>query len=270
MAAKPLIIAIANQKGGVAKTTTCECLAAALHKKGAEVLVIDLDVQANLSTYAGAVSGPTVYNVLTTDKNRMMDIGETIQRLPWFDLCPSSKDEMGNIEAELNKNPIAAMFTLRDRLEKSPAISKYNVVLMDCPPNLSYLVVNALCVADVCLIPANRDLGSKEGIEGLLDLIKSVQDRLNKKLQVAGIVLTRTNARTKIGQKISGEIDAMAKECGYKVFNTQIRQCVTIDQAHDDRKNVIYQYPSCNISLDYTSLAEEFIKEFATQLMLRR
>lgn len=261
-------ICVANQKGGCGKTTTSECLGAALHLRNYRVLVVDLDAQGNLSTYAGAkgVSDESVPNVATVLR-RKCKMADAIQKLPYFDVCPSNKDGMSMIETELSQNVMVGLQRLKKALDT--VANDYDAIILDCPPNLGLLVSSALIASDTLLIPAECETGSIEGIKKVAELMKDARDGFNPDLTIAGVLRTRVNPQTNNHRKASQDITALTQEIGCNLFATEIRQSVRLQEAHQSSEgkgaNIMYDNPKSTVALDYDKFTDEFIKFFSEE-----
>ena len=221
------IIAIANQKGGVGKTTTAINLAGALAALGHRVLCIDLDPQSNLSVGLGidlnsvdqgmaeviVDSDVTMESVIRSTKTRDLDIAPTT-----IDLSTAEVELMTAIGREM---------ALRDKL--TPAVTdRYSHIIIDCPPTLGLLTLNALVAADGVIIPVQTQYYALKGVAALLKIIKTVQVRLNPRLQVLGLLPTFYDSRTILGRDMLGSLQDLGD---HQVFRTVIRQSVKIAEA---------------------------------------
>ena len=244
------IITIANQKGGVGKTTTAATLADGLKQKGFTVLLIDLDGQGNLSYTAGANTNElTSFEVLhgiATAKQAIQHTaaGAIIAASP--NLAGSDKDLTG---AGADKR-------LKEALK--PISSLYDFIIIDAPPSLSILTVNALTAADSLIITAQADIYSLQGIGQLYATIRAIQQTTNKGLKIAGILLTRYNARSILTRDLTEIAEQTAAQLKTKIFNTKIREGIAVKEAQASGQSVLTYSPKSNPAKDYN----EFIKEF--------
>src|SRR3954468_9400187 len=190
------VYAIANQKGGVGKTTTAVNVAACIAEAGATTLLVDIDPQANATVGLGVRkdSSPNVYDVLAGDARAEQAVHETT--IPGLKLIPSHPDLAG-AGVELPRSP-GSETRLRDAL--GPIRDRFAFVLLDCPPSLGPLTVNALVAADRVIVPVQTEYFALEGLAGLLDTLSLVQKELNPRLTVAGMLLTMHDGRTRLAR----------------------------------------------------------------------
>lgn len=247
------IIAVLNQKGGVAKTTTAHALAAGLFFKGHKVLMVDLDGQKSLTSVAGAdASGLTMLEVLT----KKCTAKEAVQRTESGDIIAAS-DGLGAIETLLKD--LGREYRLKEALQ--PLKKSYDYVVIDCPPSLGVLTINALTAATRCVVPAQADYLSLQAIEQLAQTIKTVKTYTNRELKIDGIVITRYSSRSILSKDAVEMIEAKAELIGTRVYNSKIRECVAIKEAQAMRQD-IYSYASrSNAAKDYMALAKEIEME---------
>ena len=221
------IFALANQKGGVAKTTTTGTLAAGLKKQGFSVLTIDCDPQGNLSMSVAAENqdSATMYEVM----KGTVSAREAIQHTPSCDIIPANTILAG-IEQELHN--VGKEMTLREKLrdEQNGVAEAYDYILIDCPPSLGLLTVNALTAADYLLIPTMAETFAASGITQLYDTYKSVKKYTNPALRIDGVLLTRTE-RTRVTKTIQELTEKIADYMGADVYRTTIRSNVIIKEA---------------------------------------
>ena len=247
------IVAIANQKGGVGKTTTCINLSAFLAFMGKKVLVVDIDPQGNASSGLGVDKKAveySVYNVLVGDCDPAAAIiGTTVKSLS---IMPSNIDLAGaEIElvdmAEREKVLKKALSSLRN---------KYDYIMIDCPPSLALLTVNALTAADSILIPIQGEFFALEGLSQLMNTIKLAKKYLNPKLDVEGVVMTMYDGRSNLVQNVTDEI---LKFFGKKVFSVRIPRNVRLGEAPSYGLPIMQFEPRSTGSIAYRDLAEEFL-----------
>ncbi|BAL84784.1 putative chromosome partitioning ATPase ParA (plasmid) [Selenomonas ruminantium subsp. lactilytica TAM6421] len=251
------IYAIANQKGGVGKTTTCHCLAAGLHAQGKKVLLIDLDPQSNLSVLCDAVTDAVNKDAVTmlellSDKATFPDV---IQPMEDYDIAPASM-YLASIDSVLT-DPIGRPFKLAEKITEANLRKKYDYIFIDCPPALGTLTSLAIVAADSVIIPAQADILSLQGVSQLYSTIQSARGHANKSLRIAGIVLTRFNARTKISREIHEMFLTAAKQMNTAVFKTQIREGTAIKETQASGENIFKAASNSNVAQDYKALTKE-------------
>lgn len=249
-----MIITVTNQKGGVSKSTTSQNLGAGLAKRGYKVLLIDLDAQANLTLSCG-VKEPkdTVYTILkdkTKTKAVVMPIKDNLYIIP-ASLALST--------ADLELNEVGKEYKLAEALEGIKA--DYDYIIIDTPPALSILTVNALTVADKVIIPAQADLFSLEAIKQLNNTIETIKRYTNKNLSIAGILLARYNNRNILTQELTEVLNNTAKYLNTKVFKSTIREAIAIKEAQARKQDIFEYSPECNVASDYMELVDEVIKD---------
>src|SRR6201992_2633388 len=255
---KPRILVVANQKGGVGKTTTAINLGTALAAVGEPTLVIDIDPQGNASTGLGIHRqdrGTTVYEVLTGQAGLAEAIVPT--RIPGLSLVPATVDLSG---AELELADMARRnFILKDALEEYSVHgqSEFNYVLIDCPPSLTLLTLNAMAAADAVLVPLQCEFFALEGLSQLMKTIELVRDRLNPSLEMQGIVLTMFDKRNKLSDQVADDVRATL---GEKVYATVIPRNVRISEAPSHGVPALVYTLRCPGSQAYIKLAGELIQ----------
>ena len=246
------IIAIANQKGGVGKTTTAVNLCCALKMKGKRVLLLDCDPQGNSSSGMGVDkhSTPSAYELIT----KTADILDCIRKTPYGDVIPSNK-ELSVATVEL-VNKVRREYVLKDALQL--VYNDYDYIFIDCPPSLELLTLNALVAADSVLIPMQCEYYALEGIADLMTTIKLCNKRLNPSLKIQGIVLTMYDSRTNLTQQVAFELK---EYFGGKVYETVIPRSVRLSEAPSHGKPGVAYDKIGKGSRAYMRLAEEFLKK---------
>jgi chromosome partitioning protein len=249
-----MIVAIANQKGGVGKTTTAINLSAALALRGRPTLLIDLDPQGNSSlSYVDLRKVErSVYDVLTDPACGFKDVVAPTSH-PHLSLAPA-RISLAKLEAKL-VGELDAHFKLKDRIEAIR--SDYEYIVIDCPPTLGLLTVNALVAATHLLIPIQSSYFALEGTDDLLETVEKVRARANPALQIVGVVITMHDRRTSLARDIRGQIH---KVFGAKVFKTQISKSVRLEESPAYKESIFSFAPDSSGATEYYSLSEEVIE----------
>ncbi len=257
MSSEPHIIAIVNQKGGVGKTTTTINLGAALAAKGKSVLIVDLDPQGNAST--GLALEPsdrrmTTYELLLEDAAIEDVIVETATNRLF--LAPATTD-LSSADMQLVANE-KRVFLLRDALHQ-PSINGFNFdfILVDCPPSLNLLTLNAMVAADSVLIPLQSEFFALEGLSQLMLSIREIRQTANPDLRIEGVILTMFDARNNLARQVE---DDARENLGELVFNTKIPRNVRVSEAPSYAMPVLQYDPTSRGSVAYKSLATEMLR----------
>lgn len=252
----PKIISIANQKGGVGKTTTTINLAAALAELGKAVLVVDLDPQGNASTGLGIDVDDreyTTYELLLED----LDLNDVIQKTEYENLCiiPATVD-LSSADIELISNEKRS-FLLHDALRQTQMDQfAFDYILIDCPPSLNLLTVNAMIASHSVLVPLQSEFFALEGLSQLMMSIREVRQIGNKNLRIEGVVLTMYDRRNNLSQQV--ELDARSN-LGDVVFKTMIPRNVRVSEAPSFAMPVLAYDSASKGALAYRALAHEVI-----------
>lgn len=247
------IIAITNQKGGSGKTTTTVNLGTCLAGLGKKILLVDIDPQAHTTTHLGFKPHEieiTIYDVLINSQPVDKTITKTLVKK--LDILPSNVNLSG-AEIEL-VNIVGRENILKDRIKGLNG--KYDYILIDCPPSLGILTLNALNTAQELFIPIQAEFFALEGMTKLLQTIKVVKERLNRELEISGIILTMFDGRKNICRDVTQKVEEFFKE---KVFKTRIRDNVKLAEAPSYGQPVILYAPRSYGSLDYHELAKEVL-----------
>lgn len=245
-------IAIANRKGGVGKSTTAAALISGLTLKGYRVLGVDLDAQRNLSSTMRGKGEKTIMGVLTGE----ITAAEAVKHTEEGDIIPASK-ALSGADAALTET--GKEYRLREALE--PLQQAYDYCVIDCPPALGILTINALTAADGVIIPAGADLYSLEGIEDLYEAIEPVRKYCNPKLTIMGVLLTRYNPRSILSRDATTLAERLASKIGTTVFNATIREGVAVKEAQITQKSLFTYAPKANVTSDYRALIEEVLEQ---------
>jgi len=254
-AAKARILVIANQKGGVGKTTTAINLGTALAAVGEKVLLIDSDPQGNASTGLGvgrAKRKTTLYDVLMGEKPATEAVVAT--DLPGLYLIPADPDLSG-VELELG-NQSRRSFKLRDALDKIRREGDFTYVLIDCPPSLNLLTVNAMTAADAVLVPLQCEFFALEGLTQLMRTVELVRGSLNPALEIQGVVLTMYDRRNSLSEQVARDV---RDHFGETVYETMIPRNVRVSEAPSFGKPVLVYDLKCAGSQAYLKLAREVV-----------
>ena len=248
------VIAISNHKGGVGKTTSVVNLGAGLNRLGEKVLLIDLDAQANLSQSLGFIEPErNIYGAI----RGLYPLRESIQQitgLSGFDVIPSTLDLSG-AEIEL-VNETGREYILRDLLE--PVRQDYSYILIDCPPSLSLLTVNALTVADEVFIPLQAQYLALQGLTKLMEVIGKIQKRLNKDLRIGGVFITQYDRRKILNRNV---VEAITSHFPEQVFQTKIRDNIALAEAPTSQLDIFRYSETSKGAEDYLELSKEILNK---------
>lgn len=247
-------IAVANQKGGIGKTTTATALSAGLQIRGKRVLLIDTDPQCSASdTYKAEINGAaTLYDILCNGE----PIAETIQNTESGDIIPCDP-----LLADANKK----LTGLGDEklLKKAlmPISLKYDYIIIDTPPGAGILLHNALTAAEQLIIPITADRYGLQGLSQLQDTIKAIQENTNSSLCVSGLLLIKHNERTNLSRVVSDSFPVIAAEMETILFETYIRESVVTKEAQTNRTTLFRHAPNSTTAKDYIMFIDELTKK---------
>ena len=248
------VIAITNQKGGVGKTTSAINLSAALAEANQKILLVDFDPQINATAGVGVELGDddkTIYDAIH-DKTKTKDIiiNDVIQNM---DLLPGAI-ELSGLETELLNKPNRES-ELKKVIEQVK--ENYDYVIIDCPPAVGILTVNALVTSDACIIPVQCEYFSLEGLNQVLNAIELVRSNMNPSLKIEGLLFTMYDARTRLGQDV---VSVVKNNMKVKVFETMIPRNIRLAEAPSNGKSIL-EYDSASVGADrYRKLASEILR----------
>ena len=256
---KPRVLVLANQKGGVGKTTTAINLGTALAAIGEKVLIIDLDPQGNASTGLGIDRKSrqiSTYHVLSGEASLAESITETV--VPGLSVAPSTLDLLGvELEIANERNRTHRLKAAIRDLSEADVSEPFTYILIDCPPSLNLLTINALAAADAVLVPLQCEFFALEGLSQLLKTVEQVRSALNPDLSIHGVVLTMFDPRN----NLSGQVVADVRQfMGAKVYETMIPRNVRVSEAPSHGKPVLLYDLKCAGSQAYLRLASEVIQ----------
>lgn len=246
------IIAFANQKGGVGKTTTAVNLTAALSEMGKRVLLCDFDPQGNATSGVGVDPRnleTTVYDLILEDEP---EVNEAIVKTKWADVL-GSNTELAGAEIDLISMP-EREYRLQKILNK--VSGQYDYIMIDCPPSLGILTLNCLCAADAFLVPLQCEYYALEGLSQLMNTVRAVQRGLNKEIKLEGVLLTMFDGRTNLSIQV---VEEVKKHFGDKVYSTVVPRNVRLSEAPSHGQPITAYDRYCRGAEAYQELAQEFI-----------
>jgi len=252
---KTRVIAFANQKGGVAKTTTCLNVGAALAKNKRRVLLVDMDPQGNLTSSAGIANIDdflSTYELLTKNEDIADLIFDNVNGL--YDVLPTDI-RLSNAEMELVSKPARESILRKSISEIKPG---YDYILIDCPPSLSILTMNCLTAADEVIIPLQAEFLALKGVAMLIDTINTITQLLNPTLKISGVVMTMFDNRTNLSKDV---LESVSDYFSNRVFDTKIRKNVALAEAPANGKDIFSYSPHSNGAVDYMALAKEIMNQ---------
>ena len=245
------VLAFISQKGGVAKTTSAHAIGAGFAQRGYRVLFVDLDAQGSLTSIVGAsAEGLTILDVL----QRKCKPQAAIQRASGYDIIAASE----GLAAEGILTATGKEYRLREALQGLSGA--YDYAILDCPPSLGILSINALTAADSAIILAQADTLSLQAVRQLEGTLEVVRQYTNKSLGIRGILITRYSGRAILSREAVEMLEAQASAMGTKVFSTRIRENISIKEAQAMRQDIFSYAPRSNGAKDYTALIAEILE----------
>lgn len=245
------IICLSNHKGGVAKTCSAANIGAGLSRLGKRCLLIDLDPQANLSLSFGIRdSEKTIYGALKGEHGLKQTIIPIYENL---DIVPSTLDLSG-VEIELSSEAGREVI-LKELID--PLKANYDYIILDCPPSLGLLTINALTASQDVFIPLQAQFLALQGLAKLTDVIEKIKKRLNKELEIGGVVITQYDHRKILNRDVAGTIQ---EHFGDRVFKTVIRENVALAEAPSSGKDIFHYNPNSHGAKDYLALCKEIVE----------
>lgn len=245
------VIAVANQKGGVGKTTTAGALIAGLFWEGYKVLGIDLDPQGNLADSFGAemYEHPTIYELMKKE----VGVKEAIQNMENFDII-SSNIMLAGLEQELSQT--GKEHRLKEVI--SPVAENYDYIIIDTPPSLGILTINAFTFADEIIIPTTAGIFAANGIKQLYNTVSNVKKYCNPDIKIAGILITMFNPRVNINKQLKELTEQLGDRMSIPRYKTSIRSSVMVSEAQANKVDIFSYSPKSTVAEDY----KEFIIEY--------
>lgn len=248
------IIAVTNQKGGVGKTTTAAALIAALSEKGYRILGVDLDPQGNLGFSLG-IDIDNVHSLYEVFK-KQIPVEQAIYSMIYGDILPGNI-LLSGVELECNKP--GREYLLKNEL--TGLVDQYDYVIIDTPPALNLLTVNAFVASDKLLIPMVPEILSLLGVTQIKETIETVRQYYNPKLEVIGILLNKFNGRLNLSRDVLDMSQEIALQLGTKVFETKVRQGVLVAESPAHGESVVTYAPYCKPAMDFVALVDEILRD---------
>lgn len=247
---------ILNQKGGCGKTTTAAALSAGLTARGYKALAIDADPQCNLSYALDCIAmdeDPSLYDVMKGARSAESAIRITSQ-------CAAIPGDIRLAAADIEFNATGREYKLREALQP---VKEFSHVIIDCPPGLGILAINALTAADDVIVPCGADIFSLQGLQQLLNTIAMVQKYSNKDLQIAGLLITRKPPRGIATRELMEAIRSRAGSLKINFYETTIREAAAIREAQLTQESIFSSHPKAAVTNDYNQLIDEYLKQEA-------
>ena len=245
------ITTIINQKGGVGKTSTAHALATGLTMRGYSTLVVDADQQGTLSYIMQASTGSGLYEAM-----KGAAAADCIQHTPQGDILASTPALVG---ADVEFTQTGREYVLRDVLE--PLTGDYSHIIIDSPPTLGIMTVNALTASTDIIIPMGADIFSLQGLGQLYDTIGKVKKYCNHQLKIAGLLITRYTRRAVLTRDLTEVIGGKAQQIGANIFDAKIREGIAVKEAQTMRTSLFASHPKANPTADYRALLDEYLKQ---------
>ena len=249
------VITVTNQKGGVGKTTTAHILSVGLVRKGFRVLAVDTDPQTNLTYTSGAEPEEAAADLYALFKGEKTASEAILKTSAGFDIIAGSLNLAG---ADMEFTKAGREYMLKELLE--PVAGDYDFCIIDTPPTLGILTVNALTASNEVIIPMGADVYSLQGLSQLQELIESVKRYCNPVLTINGLLLTKYNPRTTISKLLKEDLRELAEKLSTKVYDVQIRDAVAIKEAQLMQSDIFKEYPTANVTNDYQKFINEFLE----------
>lgn len=248
-----MIITCINQKGGVGKTTTADTIMSYLKTQSIPALAVDLDPQANLTTAFQANMSDSIMDAFSGE----FDIDNLITHTEKGDIITSSNRlrDAGEVLSKTGRE-----FKLKKILDKVREKINYEYIIIDTPPSLDILTINALTATDKVVVVAQADVYSISGLDKLNEAIELVKEYTNENIKIDGILITRYNSRTNLSKDIFQTFEDIAKQIGTRVYTTPIRETIKIKEVQARQGNIFELYPKENVTKDYLSFVEELLK----------
>ena len=248
---------VANQKGGIGKTTTATALASILTSKGFKTLYIDADKQRNSTdTFRAQYNGKeTLYDILLEDEDERVPMKDAIQHTDAGDIVPG--DPLLRKADKILFDEVDGLFRLKDNISE---LKGYDYVVIDTPPDIGSILHSCLIAADELIIPTSADRYSVQGLSDIHGTIAAIKKRQNPKLKIAGILLIKYDKRGTLDKEARAYLEEIETKMETKVFNATIRQCKKVREAQAKRKMLIDYSKTCTAAQDYIEFVDELLK----------
>lgn len=252
---KAKVIAIANQKGGIGKTTTATTMASMLAERGFKTLLIDADPQRNSTATYGAVSEneATLYDVLAADER--ISISEAVQHTSFGDIVASDK-LMRNADLIFLQDSANGIYRLQDAISEN---TDYDYILIDTNPTIDRIMYNALVAADEVIIPISATMYGFMGLADLIETIREIQKRPNRNLKIKGILIVAYKGQTNFAKEVREDLQSAAEGIGTKLFSTGIRDSIKVPESQAKKMPLGKYAPTCTSAKDYEAFVDEYL-----------